>query len=1726
MPADEKAAADGLALIQFAAPLRPEWRAELEALGVQLLSYVPDDAFVTDLNGTPPGQVRELSFVEWLGPYRPEHKLHPALKGFVPPVPDTNAPDFVQVSVLLASKARPAEAHGARGLFTRVDQESGLRLGTILRGELPRARLPTLANSRAVLWIEPAPRIRLFDEVASRIVAGDGPTNQTLMQSLGWTGAGVTVAVADSGLDSGDTNSMHPDIAGRVKALFYYGTPGQLEDAADEHSHGTHVAGIVAGNGALGERDENGFLYGLGVAPGAGLIAQRIFDGAGGYAPPPSFEQLTRDARRAGADIGSNSWGDDTQGQYDLSAMEFDELVRDCDTLALGDQPYILEFSAGNAGPGYRTVGSPAVAKNVIATGAAQNDRFNLPLDDFAIYADGRDTMADFSSRGPCADGRIKPDLVAPGTWIASLRSVYADDNNAWWPISENYMYQGGTSQAGPHVSGAAAVFVQYWRANHAGAAPSPALVKAALINSAADLDDFYDTDPTPNDDEGWGRVDLPALIAPTADFDFTDQSVSLTNGGVFEKRILIGSANEPLRITLAYTDEPGLPAALIALVNDLDLEVVSPDGHTFRGNRFADGESIPDASLPDTINNVEGVYLSTPAPGEYIVRVRGSRVVADVSPTTPPIEQDFALVISGDFGTPGVGIVTFNRRVYRAPDTIALTLVDYDLAGQSTANVLVRSGAEPAGELRVLNASGSSGIFTGSLATATSPSVGVLLVAHNNTIEAVYADASPAANRIFTAQADLQPPVISGVAATNQFGQVSVMCTTDEPATVEVYFGSPAPNLSTTNSTLETDHEAALFNIQLQAAIKYFVVAEDEAGNRSTNNNGGSLFAFTNATPSQILLIDSFASYAGFIEAPPLAGYTNALNQLGVNYRVFDATGGAIPTQAQLNSNRCVIWRISDLEQPNTTLAQRITNYVNGGGSLLLASMEAVSRFTEAGLASFNTGTLRVQSYVEDQPVDEIAGAPGEAVGMGINTVLDYTPYEVILTLVGVTDPSDWIVPTSSAASAILSSGHTVGLRAPKPGVDLPGRVVFLSFPLDAVPEDAGIGNNRAGLLRNILNFLAPPPNTSTLTLDSDVYSVPGRAIVEVEDNDLQGTGSLTVNLRSPQHANQFTLSLLETSRRGFFRGEALFVATNLGLPGTFLVNANDTVIFEYADVSAGVTNSTTATIETNAPALSDVAIEPGYLEAIVSWTTTEDTDALVQYSESPISFPVNFTAYDPTPGQDHEVFVSGLRPGTTYYVRVTSRDRAGNATTDDNFGTNYVFTTLTPRGVPWFDDMETNSVEWSTFASTDAESEWTRGAPGGGESAFSGTNCWGSNLGGGSLSQTETYLISPGIFLGGGNKATLRFWHNYDFFPQGDFDFHLAAIEIITNVTTAPVLLYQVPADFSFGWEEFEYDLTPFMGNVVYIVWYHFYFSIDARAQLGWLVDDVSITTETIVPGTISVTNNLWQATWALSGPSNRNGRGRLTAITNAAPGNYVLEFGDVAYFNTPPPQTNVLTGGGDITFTGSYTFPDANTNGIPDGWELASFGNLSPARTRTTDTDGDGQSDYAEFVAGTDPNNPPPPFQLTAEMTNGLVRLSWPTITNFNYRVLAATTPTTANWSAYSGWMIATGTNKSFLLPTPTNGAPTFFRVEAASATGIPATLRGSISRQSNGSVRLDWPTAPNHGYRVLGSTNLVGWLPFSDWLLATNFSSSLTLPPLTNGAPNFFRLEAAP
>ncbi len=560
----------------------------------------------------------------------------------------------------------------------------------------------------------------------------------------------------------------------------------------------------------------------MGVASQANIFVERIFDdNATEVSPFPSAATLTTDAVRAGAQIGANSWGNDVQGAYDIDAASFDELVRDADPLTPGDQPYILEFSAGNAGPASETMDSPASAKNVIATGASQNVPGTLALT-YGLYADGLDAMADFSSRGPCQDGRIKPDLVAPGSWIASLASSAAPNEAAvsWTAIDDYYVYMGGTSMAGPHAAGAAAVFVQYYKSLHTNAVPSPALVKAALINSAEKLDEANGgPGSVPNNDEGWGRVTLTNIIVTNLNdapryYQYLDQTVLLTGGQVQVQHALVRSSGQPLKITPPTQMWPGFRVRFLALVNDLNLEVVGPDGTLYRGNQFSGGESVPNAPSPDTINNVEGIYLSHPLPGDYLVRVRASNVAEDARLDSAAIDQDFALVVSGDLARPNAGIIQLDRTNYTAPGILRLAVFDPARAAGNSVSVRLKSSTEPAGELFTLNAAGNYGAFIGAVATLVGSAVmdGKLEIHNGDVIEADYTDSSGSL-RTAMATADLVAPVLSSVAVTMDLGVITITWLTSESANSVIRHGTNNfnLNLATTNSALVTSHSMKL---------------------------------------------------------------------------------------------------------------------------------------------------------------------------------------------------------------------------------------------------------------------------------------------------------------------------------------------------------------------------------------------------------------------------------------------------------------------------------------------------------------------------------------------------------------------------------------------------------------------------------------------------------------------------------------------------------------------------------------------------------------------------------------------------------------------------------------------------------------------------------------------------------------------------------------------------
>jgi hypothetical protein len=1644
-----EAPASGLFLVQFNDAISDAQREELGRHHVELLQSVPEDAFIARLHGTSVGTLRSLSFVNWVGPFRPEHKIHQKLTDLKGkrPVSLLVAPNTAAAEVALLKKRVPGLISG------RITTA-----GTVLRGLVDANQLNALARSDAVLWIEPNTKPKLHDEVAAEIMEGELDGAGAFVPSLGFDGKGVVVSVADSGLMEGTVANMHLDLAGRVDGFFYY---GQLDSAADEHGHGTHVAGIVAGNGATGETDDDGLLYGLGIAPGAHLLAQRIFDGVGGYEAPDSYEQLTRNAVQSGAVIGSNSWGDDTQGQYDLSAMEFDALVRDADGQTPGDQPYILEFSAGNAGPGEQTIGSPAVAKNVIATGASQNNRF-----DFIIYADGQDAMADFSSRGPCADGRIKPDVVAPGTWISSLQSSAATDENAWFGISANYQYEGGTSQAGPHVSGAAAVFVQFYRETHSGKTPSPALVKAALINSAVDMDNDFGTTAIPNNDEGWGRVDLTALIGGNRNFEFVDQTDTLVQGQVFEKHFFVADDTVPLRFTLTYTDVPGSPLVIPALVNDLDLEVIGPDGTTYAGNQMLDGESVPEPAARDAINNVEAVHLNSPVAGEYIVRIRGKKIAQDARRDTIATDQDFALVVSGGLPNEGHAVIAFDQRAYTVPSTIGLKLIDFDLAGQADAFITLKSTTETSPLSVHMLASGTVGVFTGSVATATGPAVNdnKLQISNGDTITATYQDTLPVETVEATRRADLVAPVITGVGATNRFGNELVTWTTDEPAAGIVRYGSGgALDQSITNFSFQLGHAISLTNLVVGQTYKFIVIAFDEAGNRSTNDNNGQQFSFVAQPVSTVLLVDAYAhDTSGIDDTPPIpvTAYTDALDGTGVSYDVWNVATDGEPQLQNLDHYRVVMWRVDDSFWNSTSLSASeqtmIETYLKHDGAFMMASMEILSRL---GDVPFRTNVFGLSEFKSHDPFDfscmdcdedhgmpVLQGLPGDSIGAGVGLVMDYSAYPSLEEVGLVADVSDTFIASTNAVPIFVdqASNRTTGVRLPRDSKKA-GRIVFLSFPLDGIPMTGDSPNNRVSVLRNILAYLAPGVNgLGTLSLDRPAYSIPDRVVIEVADSDLSGTGTATAKVKSDTDETGITVTLTETPRKGVFDGAVtLIAATATPKAGELRVTDRDTLRAEYLDASANTLVQVSAEVDAQAPLISDTTADVDYELAVISWNTSEPTDSLVQYGESAF---LGRTAYRSTETLTHEITINALQPDHTYYYQVVSRDAAGNTTVDDNGGKLYTLHTLQPRTVPWSDDMEGATTDWTVENSEDSEFGWERGAPNNGveTSAHSGNNVWGSNLNGVPGSYSESALVSPAFLLTGGNRATLTFWHSYDF--TVDATIQSASVQIVTNSQANPVPVATYDGA-SGGWEQVQIDLTPYVGKVIQIVWFYQVLQVEEVTEpyRGWLVDDVAISMSAENRGTLIVQANLSQATYTIDGPSPATGQSFGYTNSTALSGTYTVTFNPVPNYNTPPPQTKTLAPGATLVIDAKYDFPDANHNGISDQWETTYFGSAGAPHDASLDSDGDGASDFNEFMAGTSPKDATSvlQFESPAVQSDGRVQLSWPAVTGHSYRVIGSTDATT--WTPYTSWIRANGTRMVQTLPALAPAAGYFFQIE---------------------------------------------------------------------------------
>ncbi len=658
---EQDLAVEQLYLVQFVGPIKKQWVNELGS-AAEIVSYIPNNAYLVRATADGLSAINTLksdgkSPVQWTGAFKPSYKIAPEISLDS----DLEVTATVQL-VTSGATVQETQDLTARSSASIVNEPISVLNYTNVRIKVRPRRLPAVARMSNVVWIEPWSEPVLNDEKQGLILAGKLTGSEPLSSYLAWLQSkGITsspdflVDVADTGIDQGslDPQVLHKDFlnsAGlpRIAYARYVGAVDQEPVPQDTAGHGTINASIVGGynvDTAFPYVDLDGYKFGLGIHPYARLGITQIF--APAYTNP-GFASMVGRMYGDGARISSNSWGS-YNNSYSADCQQYDSLVRDAQPAVQGNQEITILFSSGNKGPGGNLT-SPGNAKNVIDVGASENLRPGL--DGCTVDTNGADdinSLISFSSGGPATDGRIKPDIVAPGTHIQGARSQARGYNgsgvcNANYPLGQLlYTWSSGTSHAAPAVAGGAALVRQFFQQS-VGHGPSPALIKAYLANSAIYMTGVMAGDTLPGNNQGWGLMSLGRALdgVPRTMVD-QDQMLSAT-GQVFTLRGKVGDPSKPFRVTLAWTDAPGNPAVNPA-VNDLDLQV-DIAGKTYLGNHFSGASSVEGGSA-DHLNNLEAVFAPLGATGDFTIRVVAANITGDGVPGNSDLtDQDFALVV------------------------------------------------------------------------------------------------------------------------------------------------------------------------------------------------------------------------------------------------------------------------------------------------------------------------------------------------------------------------------------------------------------------------------------------------------------------------------------------------------------------------------------------------------------------------------------------------------------------------------------------------------------------------------------------------------------------------------------------------------------------------------------------------------------------------------------------------------------------------------------------------------------------------------------------------------------------------------------------------------------------------------------------------------------------------------------------------------------------------
>ncbi|HEY6062960.1 MAG TPA: S8 family serine peptidase [Chitinophagaceae bacterium] len=612
------------AIIQFENIPNANERLQLSQQGIELLDYIPNNAYTVTISGSLTSDLLTQVKARAIIGLSATQKMQPKLaKGNFPSwaVKSQGTVD-VWISFPKSFSFETVQQELQNKNFEIIS--TGYKDYRVIALRVAVQRLSELASQSFIEFVQPAPaadkELNYNSMFASRANVLKAPL---AVGGKNLNGHGVVVGVGDNG-----DIQTHLDFTGRI-----------INRAGDiPRAHASHVAGTIGGAGIIQE------LY-AGYAPKSTILSQ-INSNIITYAPTYVQDE--------GMVITNNSYGSVVNdcaynGLYDLTARILDQQAFD-----LPELQHV--FAAGNDGfrtcapypAGFKTVlGGYQSAKNILTVGSTDYKR------DVSV----------FSSRGPVKDGRLKPEIMSMGEFVAST-----------WTFNA-YSYNDGTSMAAPGISGGLALLVQRYRQLHSGANPRNALMKALLCNGADDRGNAG-----PDFKYGFGCMDLIRSMKMMEDATYFNASVA--QGVTNTEPITVPANTSKLKVLLYWQDPPAAVMASKTLVNDLDLEVVSPGGTILPlklDSLPANANNIA-TSGADHTNNIEQVVIDNPVPGNYDLKVIGTAITQN-SPQEYYLMYDIiplSLVLTNPVGAEGfvpTGTIHVGLQVF---DTMYIQWDDY----------------------------------------------------------------------------------------------------------------------------------------------------------------------------------------------------------------------------------------------------------------------------------------------------------------------------------------------------------------------------------------------------------------------------------------------------------------------------------------------------------------------------------------------------------------------------------------------------------------------------------------------------------------------------------------------------------------------------------------------------------------------------------------------------------------------------------------------------------------------------------------------------------------------------------------------------------------------------------------------------------------------------------------------------------------------------------------